>query len=279
MPRNLVKRVAPKPPEKAAAPASLFLFDDRIVWGSASFRGDETTRPACALLIGAERPLTVTAGREVLRTRAVLVAPNVARKLDAQGAGFYSLTLDPAHKGSRYLRDQVLAGRRLLDLGSRMNGAAVRVVRETIRGTTDCAETLRASDWLLAHFFPMAGAAAPIELRVARAASWLRRYTPPRADMRQLGELCQLSAGRLTHLFSQELGVSIRSYLRWVKMCKAADLLGRRHTVTEVAAAIGFADAAHFTRVLRTYYSAAPSFINNRERVRVHACSAFALQA
>jgi AraC-like DNA-binding protein len=177
------------------------------------------------------------------------------------------------------LRDQVLAGRKLLDLSSQLDATAVRVVRAAIHGGADCAESLRSSDWLLSHFFPMAGASAPIELRVARVAAWLRRHVPVRANMRQLGALCRLSAGRLTHLFTLELGVSIRSYLRWVKMCRAIELLGSQQTVTEAAAAIGFSDAAHFTRVLRTYYSAAPSFINNRELVRVHACSAFALQA
>ncbi len=78
------------------------MFDDRIVGASTGFVGAETTRPACALLIGAERPLRITTGRAVLHTRAALVGPNVARKLNAEAAGFYSLTLDP--EGIRAMR-------------------------------------------------------------------------------------------------------------------------------------------------------------------------------
>lgn len=255
-----------------ARPAELFLYDDRIAWASAGFQGGETLRPACALLIGAERPLAVRARGTVLHSHAVLVGPNVARSLDAEDAGFYSLTLDPAHPGCRYLRDTVLAGRGLLDLRGQFDPGVARAVRSAISGGLDCAQSFQLSEKLLRHFFPGIVEAAPIETRVARVAAWLRRELPARARMSPLGALVQLSAGRLTHLFSAELGLSIRSYLRWVKMSRAIELLGSKRTVTEAAAAIGFADAAHFTRVLRSYYSAAPSFIKNRGLVNVHVC-------
>lgn len=262
------------PPTLSNGPrASLFMFDDRIAWSSISFHGGRTQRPACALLLGVEQPLRLTTAQKVWRSRALLVGPDVARSLSADGAGFYSLTLDPAHPANRYLRDEVLAGREVLDLRSRCGPELLARGRAAIAGHAGCAESLHASEWMLGHFFPGLAAATAIEPRVAQVAAWLRRHVPPRARMADLSAVCGLSPGRLTHLFTQELGVSIRSYLRWAKMCRAIELLGQRQSVTEVAAAIGFADAAHFTRVLRSYYSAAPSFILNRELVQVHACS------
>ena len=265
---------ADKPLVNHALPASLFIHGDRIVWASASFTGGETRRPACALLIGATRALTLTVEGEVVQSCALLVGPNVSRRLVAENAGFYSLTLDPAHPACRYLRAQIPAGRSFLDVGARLDATAIARVQLVLQGEGDCAASRQTSDALLSHFFPGALAAPAIDPRVALTAAWLREHLPPRANMRQLGQLCQLSAGRLTHLFSEELGVSIRSYLRWVKMCKAVELLGSRRTVTEVAATIGFADAAHFTRALRSYYSAAPSFVTNPSLVQVHACDA-----
>ena len=87
----------------AGRPAELFLVDDHIVWSSHSFTGARTSRPTCALLIGAYRPLAVTIEGQALRTRAVLVGPNVVRDVVADEAGFYSLTLDPAHPACRDL--------------------------------------------------------------------------------------------------------------------------------------------------------------------------------
>lgn len=256
----------------ATTQASLFMFSDRIVWASSGFSGGETVRPACALLIGAERKLAVTTRGKSWSTHALLVGPNVARALEADRAGFYSLTLDPAHPANRYLRDHVLAGRDVLDLGKAFNRTAQARVRAAVAGSANCAESMDTAEWLLAHFFKDAQSALPLDPRAAKLAAWLREHVPPRARMAQLSELCGLSAGRLTHLFSDELGVSIRSYLRWSKMFRAIELLGSHRTVTEVAATIGFSDAAHFTRVLRSYYSAAPSFIINRDLVRVHSC-------
>ncbi len=254
-------------------PAALFLFDDRIVWSSRGFTGGRTRRPTCTLLIGALGTLTVTvSGRPPLRTRAVLVGPQVERDVVAEKAGFYSLSLDPAHPGSRYLRDQVLAGRPLLNLRSQLDAVAVAAVVETLAPGNDCRHSRATADGLLQHFFPGLDGAPAVDARVVRVAEWLRRELPARADMRQLGELCHLSAGRLTHLFSRELGVSIRSYLRWSKMSKAIELLGSDRTVAEVAATIGFSDAAHFCRVLRTYYSVQPSLVGDPARVRVQVC-------
>jgi AraC family transcriptional regulator, arabinose operon regulatory protein len=254
-------------------PASLFMFDDRIVWASTGFVGGETTRPTCALLLGVYRNLAVTAARRTLHARAVLVGPNVARKLNAEQAGFYSLSLDPAHKACRWLRDEILRGRRLLDLSAKLGPAETAAVAAAIEQTQDCAASLRLSERLLAHFFPGISAAPEIDPRVQRAAAWLRTHVPPRPDMRRLGAICQLSASRLTHLFTQELGVSIRTYLLWVKMCKAIELLALNQSITEVSAAIGFADSAHLNRVLRTYYSTVPSFIANRALVQMQVCA------
>ncbi len=249
------------------------MFDDRIVWSSQSFTGAQTSRPACALLIGAYRELQVIVEAHApLETRAVLLGPGIAREVVAEGAGFYSLSLDPAHAASRYLRDVVLGGRPFLQLDERLGHSVLAHVRETLETDTACAHSRAGADFLLAHFFPGIAAAKSIEPRIARVADWLRRETPARADLKQLAEICHLSPGRLTHLFSDELGVSIRSYLRWVKMSRAIALLGSARSVAEVAATIGFSDSAHFCRVLRDYYAVVPSFVSDTSQVRVRVC-------
>ena len=271
----------------ADQPASLFMYEDRIVWWSRGFIGAETTRPTMALLIGGERELEISTEQSgSLRTRAVLVGPNVARSLGAAaparshdgacqtcGGDGSGLVVDRVYcPACRWLRDKVLAGREWLDVSDQLD--AQSIADASPAGATDCSAIHRASDRLLARFFPGVESASAIDPRVQQAAAWLRRVVPARADMRRLGAECKLSPGRLTHLFTQELGVSIRTYLLWVKMCKAIELLARNQSVADVAAAIGFADSAHLCRVLRTYYSAAPSFIANRALVSVRVCSA-----
>lgn len=255
---------------KDPVPASLFLFEDRIVWGSVSFSGGETCRPACVLLIGAFGPLSLTTGEgRPRKLRVVLVGPNVKRRIEARDAGFFSLSLDPAHPGYPYLCREVLRGRDTLDLSRHLNEPARRIVAGLIEQSRDCSACMRQSDGLLEHFFPEMTQAPPVDARVLGVAAYLRRTLPTRVNMQELGELCHLSAGRLTHLFSQELGVSIRTYLRWVKLCKAAELFSRKQSIAEVAAAIGFADSSHLIRVFRNYFSVKPTLIADRSRVHV----------
>lgn len=216
----------------------------------------------------------VTHEGRVHRARALLVAPNVGRRIRAADVGFFSLSLDPTHPASRHLREQVLAGRDSVDLSHAVTADALALVQQCVERTRSCADMRQVSDRLLDHFFPDARAAPLPDARVLAAAAGLRRQVPTRAQMEPLCREAGLSRGRLTHLFTQELGTSIRSYLRWVKLCKAAELFGREHSATEVATRIGFADSAHLSRVFRGYFSVAPSFIANRALVRVHACPA-----
>ncbi|MFF0528030.1 helix-turn-helix transcriptional regulator [Nocardia amikacinitolerans] len=68
-----------------------------------------------------------------------------------------------------------------------------------------------------------------------------------------------LSESRLAHVFSAELGLPFRPYLRWLRVQRAVELLAAGHTLTEVAHGAGFADSAHLTRVCRAMFGAPPS--------------------
>lgn len=260
--------------EQKGKPALLYLSSDRIIWASAGFKGAETARPAIALLIGAYSAVTITTNHtDVHSSRAQLVAANVSRSLDAETAGFYSLNLDPVHPICSYLRDQILMGQDVVDLAARLNPEILSAVANAIEHPGDCKSAIALSEQILHHFFPEAARlSTPIDKRVAHAAAWLTEHVPARPDLEKLAAECHLSEGRLIHLFTQESGISIRTYLLWVKMRKAAELFARDMTLTEVAATIGFSDSAHLSRVFRTYFSAAPSFLANQAFVRVHVC-------
>ncbi|MGV9616652.1 helix-turn-helix transcriptional regulator [Nocardia xishanensis] len=79
----------------------------------------------------------------------------------------------------------------------------------------------------------------------------------------ELARAVHLSESRLAHVFSAELGLPFRPYLRWLRMQRAAELLAAGHSLTEVAHQAGFADSAHLTRVCRSMFGAPPSDFND----------------
>lgn len=78
-------------------------------------------------------------------------------------------------------------------------------------------------------------------------------------DVKQLADEMGLSVSRLTHVFSEEIGTPIRSYVRWLRLVNAAEHLASGASVTRAAHDAGFADGPHFTRTFRAMFGLAPT--------------------
>jgi transcriptional regulator GlxA family with amidase domain len=83
-----------------------------------------------------------------------------------------------------------------------------------------------------------------------------------------LGDLARAVAVSKTHLtrvFHDNLGVSPVEALRQLRLDRAASLLARTNLeIQAIAAAAGFADAFHFSRVFKQHYGVAPRLFRQR---------------
>ena len=77
------------------------------------------------------------------------------------------------------------------------------------------------------------------------------------------------SAHRLRHLFSDKLGISIKSYTLWARMRRAVELIAHGESLSVVAHDVGFSDAAHLTRTLKQFFGLTPSFVARGMGVRM----------
>ncbi|WP_328411922.1 helix-turn-helix transcriptional regulator [Nocardia sp. NBC_00403] len=96
------------------------------------------------------------------------------------------------------------------------------------------------------------------------AVSEVLRLLPDRLSsgpirLAELADAVHLSESRLAHVFSAEIGLPFRPYLRWLRLQRAVELLAAGHALTAVAHSAGFADSAHLTRVCRSMFGAPPS--------------------
>ena len=79
-----------------------------------------------------------------------------------------------------------------------------------------------------------------------------------------------LSASRLSHLFTQDVGLSPARYLHERRLTRARLLLERTFlTVKQVMACVGINDPSHFARDFRRLHGVAPS------QVRQHSWTAY----
>ncbi|WP_194820056.1 helix-turn-helix transcriptional regulator [Nocardia sp. XZ_19_385] len=76
---------------------------------------------------------------------------------------------------------------------------------------------------------------------------------------RDLARAVHLSESRLAHVFSAELGLPVRPYIRWLRLQRAVELSATGQSLTAVAHGAGFSDSAHLNRVCRRMFGARPS--------------------
>ncbi|WP_067540806.1 helix-turn-helix transcriptional regulator [Nocardia crassostreae] len=74
-----------------------------------------------------------------------------------------------------------------------------------------------------------------------------------------LAREARLSESLLAHVFSADVGLPLRPYIRWLRMQRAIRFIADGHNFTTAAHGAGFADSAHLTRFCRSMFGAPPS--------------------
>lgn len=71
-----------------------------------------------------------------------------------------------------------------------------------------------------------------------------------------------LSASRLTHLFTEQVGIPLRRYVLWSRLRAAITRVQAGDDLTGAAHGAGFADSAHLTRTTREMFGLPPSALS-----------------
>jgi AraC-like DNA-binding protein len=80
-----------------------------------------------------------------------------------------------------------------------------------------------------------------------------------RADLASLSHAAGLSPRQMRHTFARDVGLPMRAYLRWKRLRRAVAAVERGASLSAAAAAAGFADSAHLTRVFREQFGMTPT--------------------
>ena len=71
-----------------------------------------------------------------------------------------------------------------------------------------------------------------------------------------------ISASRLTHLFTEQVGIPLRRYVLWLRLRIAVTRVQAGDDLTGAAHGAGFADSAHLTRTTREMFGLPPSVLS-----------------
>ncbi|HET7794660.1 MAG TPA: helix-turn-helix transcriptional regulator [Rhizobacter sp.] len=237
-----------------------------IYTGSQLASGVTVRHPAVLLLSADYAPFRLSL-REgaTLHAAAVLVAPLVARSLDARGVPLLSLNILPSHPAFHVFRAMQHPGAVALDrhafkpLDEDM--AAVHRGTVTIEQAENLFEAVVAE---AGHQLPPAPAPDPRALELIR-----RLDANPHLSLDDLARQFGYSQQVMSRLFSSAVGMSVRDYHNWLKQRRVYDVLYTPRSLTQVAYSAGFADSPQFSRTFQRWYGLTPSFARNPKAVRV----------
>lgn len=76
--------------------------------------------------------------------------------------------------------------------------------------------------------------------------------------VKELSRISFLSESRLSHLFREQTGISIRQYILWKKVCLAVSRVVIGQSLTDGAHYAGFSDSAHFHKAFSNMFGVNP---------------------
>jgi AraC-like DNA-binding protein len=101
----------------------------------------------------------------------------------------------------------------------------------------------------------------PSDPRVIAAIELIGRRLDEAPSLDEVAGAVHLSPGRFRHLFVEQTGMPMRTYVLWRRLLRVWSLLMEGETLSGAAHAAGFADSAHLSRTARTMFGLAPSAI------------------
>jgi AraC family transcriptional regulator of arabinose operon len=97
----------------------------------------------------------------------------------------------------------------------------------------------------------------------------------PSRTLPELAHSCQISVSRLSHLFTDEIGINAKNYRLDCRLQVAARVLVSTGTpIKEIAYTAGYRHTSSFVRAFKTHFGSSPTSYRRRPTVRGVAASA-----
>ncbi|RYY97669.1 MAG: AraC family transcriptional regulator [Comamonadaceae bacterium] len=252
------------------APASLYR-GDFVAWpGVCGFIGeggrgtiDPHSHHAIQLVLGLPSGLRVQFGRrgDWQPCAAALVPSRLPHSIDVEGcATSVVLFIEPETPEGRALADRLRDGPELLDAASVAGAARLEHAWRVERS----ADAVRAVCMQLVRGLSGAEARTPVDARVLAAVERIRSRPAEPVTLAEVARDAHLSPERFRHLFVQETGMPLRTYVLWRRLLHVFTLLMAGESLSAAAHAAGFSDSAHLSRTARTMFGLPPSVLRMR---------------
>jgi AraC-like DNA-binding protein len=190
-----------------------------------------------------------------------LVAANVGHSLDAvQGTLALILIVAPFSNFGVACRG-VLGSRDTETFRDRSTVSLIALFRGLCNGVIDqdsCIDAIASMCWSIVDD-PFSIDEETIDNRLVRALSILMNQDSLTLNADDVARRIALSKSRFLHLLHDQLGITFRRFQIWLRLVRSFNEFPQWSTLTDVAHAAGFSDAAHYSRLFKETFGVTPS--------------------
>lgn len=255
--------------DRHAGAGHVYAIPDGFIYtASKAFAGWTKRHPWVILLSLSGAPFTLHFGGSSFSTTAAVIPPRVVRSFKLHQDGIASLNVEPSHWAYHVFSSRGAVARPIPASAFHHLAAGIRRCYEGCATRDEACATFEGA---LEATLAILGKAPP--RRDARVERLIRRITAQSALDFQFFEaqrIMNVSPSRLSHIFTEQVGLSIRSFLLWRKIKEAMCLLATHRQITEVAHLVGFADSAHLARTFQDSIGVLPSLMGRSRCIQVH---------
>ncbi len=263
------RSVAPTTPP----PENAYVVPGGVMYTASALHTCTMLRRCGGIVVSADdRPFELHANGEVTLHHALVVKPLVEHKLVAEDTKIVSLLVNPLHPLFRIFRGIPRHG--VMSLPREAFAYHATPLLAAYRGELDGAQGGALYNGLIStvsRYLPTVTHGA-VDEKADRVVAML--HADANRSLDELARSVGVSYTRMSHLFTQSLGISLRNYQLWLKIHNALNMLYAGATLTEIARTTGFADLAHLSRVSRQALGAPLTYFRANETMKKIYCPA-----
>ncbi|MEM8799523.1 MAG: helix-turn-helix domain-containing protein [Pseudomonadota bacterium] len=250
----------------------LYALPTGLVYITKDARKQETRRHAATILASLEdEPVEVVIDGAQIRGHSILIKPGAQRTLTQAPPGLLSINIDPWHPEFQRFRGwQHSQSAFALDLGLRDTSPSL--LDRCQSGCEQVDDVVSLFEFCADRVTRLMPETPSADRRVLSVIDRINATEPDLCQFADLAEHAGVSENHLSHIFTDNLGISMRSLRLWHKLRLAMKRMVGLDTLTTIAHDCGFSDSAHFSRSFHTALGLKPSFIADRKHVDLHLC-------
>lgn len=241
--------------------ASLFGMRDGFLYiAPQAFAGPTRRAPITLLVSLSGAPFRLVAGDVELVSSIALVPPGMERSFSLSNDGVGSLNIEPTHRQFATLKRGLGGTARALP--ARPFARIETALRLLLDGTLPEDEVTPLFDRAVALTGGLLGSDACLgDQRIVDLVERVSDIDCVDFDYGWALRRLALSPSRASHLFTDQVGLSMRSFIAWRRTKEAMCRLANTASVTRVAHEAGFSDSAHLSRTMKSSIGISPSRI------------------